>query len=144
MKGVSQLASAAILLMVAMALAMVYSSWAPNFARNITQGALEDTQQERRCGNAALSIRDPVYDKTGTVILFDLENTGTIRFTNDITVAAFNSSLPVNQTTVNGLEVEESVSTQIQSSKIPDYLAVVSSADCPEIEEREELITVRK
>ncbi len=143
MKGLSQIASAAMLLAIAVALAGIYAEWAPNYAQGLLEGALNDTQHDRRCGNAALSIRNPEYDRTGGTVEFEVENTGTIRFTESIVIGAYNDTV-TNTTLIDGLEVEESVTARIYSAKVPEYVAVLSSEDCPSLTAKETLIQVKR
>lgn len=142
MKGVSSIITAAFLIAISVSVVGIYSEWAPDFARNITAESSEQSNRNLRCSNAALAISDPVYDRSGDQVDFELENSGTIRFTQQITVTAFNNSLPVNNTTFNGLEVGESESSNIRTGKIPENLLAVSS-ECPDVEDLENKIQVK-
>lgn len=142
MKGISQIASVAVLLGIAVSVAGLYAEWAPRYSENVTSEVASQTNTDLKCGNAAISIQDPVYDKTGNRIIFDLYNSGTIRFTKKIEIAAFNNSLIVNRTTVEELEVGEKEKTEIVSNRIVERV-VASSTQC-QVEDDETLIRVQK
>lgn len=141
MKGISEVVSVALLLGVAVAVAGVYADWAPGFAENITSRAAESSDADLRCDNAALSVNSPSYDGSGNLLSFDIENTGSIRFTGEITMIALNSSAPVNNTSFTGLDVGETRSSSMIASRSPDSV-VASSESCPMVSDREESIEV--
>jgi len=142
-KGISSVVTTVLVLAIAVSLAGIYSEWAPRITENITKTATEGNENNIRCGNAALSIDDPVYDKTGEITLFDLRNAGTIRFSDQIRVAAINSSRIINRTNVTGIGVDETVSERIDTSRYPDRI-IAYSDECPELQEEETVISVRK
>jgi len=142
-KGISSVVTTVLVLAIAVSLAGIYSEWAPRITENITRTATEGNENNIRCGNAALSIDDPVYDKTGEITLFDLRNAGTIRFSDQIRVAAINSSRIINRTNVTGIGVDETVSERIDTSRYPDRI-IAYSDECPELQEEETVISVRK
>lgn len=141
MKGISNIVTVAFLIAIAIAIAGIYADWAPGFARNITEETTQQSNQNLRCSNAALAISNPEYDRSGDIVEFELENAGTIRFTRTLTVTAFNSSLPVNNTSFSRLEVGESRTGTVITKKEPDTLRA-SSVECPDVEDIEEMIRV--
>lgn len=140
-KGISPVISAVLVLAVGLTVVGIYSGWAPKFAEDTTQEFVDDSEQDLKCSNAALAIRDASYDKTAQEAQFDLENTGTIRFTEEIFATAINDSKPVGRTTVNGIEVDETRTIVIDTTKIPDEITA-SSSDCPDIVEEETYVNV--
>lgn len=131
-KGLSNIIITVLLLAISVSIAGLYSNWAPNFSENITQKTVDQTDHDIKCRNAALSIKDPVHDDSANAVLFDLENSGTIRFTEGIRVAAFNSSTIINETTVEGLEVGDSVAQRLYSKEKPDMI-LATSFECPSL-----------
>lgn len=134
MKGISNIISAVLLLAISISIVSIYSSWAPELSENATQSAVNQANQDIKCDNAALSIKDPVYDSSVDETLFELVNSGNIRFTGNITVAAIESTV-LNKTTVEGLDVGQSISRRIPSSQKPDMI-VISSSECPSLSVR--------
>lgn len=143
MKGISSLITSVLILAIAVSLAGIYSEWAPRVTENLTTQATEGTESDLKCGNAALSIQGPEYDRTGELTLFDLRNAGTIRFQDDITIAAVNSSLIINQTNITSLGVDETISERIYTNKYPDRM-IAYSEECPALQEEETVIRERK
>ena len=142
MKGISAVLSTALLLGVAVSLAGIYATWAPDLAENLTREVTEGSNEDMRCGNAGLSIQDAVWDKSGETTLFELRNSGTIRFIDEIEIIALNNTRTVNQTTVNGLEVQETVSNRIKTKNKPERLIALAS-ECPDVREEENFISVQ-
>lgn len=142
-KGISEIISSVLLLAIAVSLAGFYSQWAPDFAKNTTETAGVQAENQIKCSNAAFDISEVNYDITGQITKFKLSNKGTISFNNDITVTAANSSQIIQQKTIGSLEVEETRLVELQSDKAPDIL-VASSQECPELRISEENIDVQK
>lgn len=138
-KGISNIVSIALLLAVGISLTGLYSDWAPNFAENNTQKIADNSNQEIKCRNAALSIRSPVYDRSSNLTVFEVENSGTIRLSEGIQIAAINNSNIQNRTSISRLEVGEGIDKEIYSKNAPETL-LVASEECPSIDERETLI----
>lgn len=132
MKGISNLITTVFLVAIAVSVATLYSSWAPDFAGNLTQSSVDQTNHDIKCRNAGVSISNPVYDLSANSTLFDVVNSGNIRFTDTVEIIALNTSIQ-NRTEIQGLEVGESVSESIDSTHKPRRL-VVSTAECPSLE----------
>lgn len=143
MKGLSQITAAVLLLAVGVSVVSIYAEWAPDFATQTAENVANQTNNEIKCSNAALSVEDPLYDRTGEVVDLTVENEGTIRFSGDIIIGVFNSSLQTGRTTVTELEVGEERQISIDSSRIPENL-VLSSTECPELKVTEDQIDVQK
>lgn len=143
MKGVSSIIATVLILAIAVSLAGIYSEWAPRVTENLTRTATDNSESNLKCRNAALSIQDPIYDKTGEVTLFDLRNAGTIRFSEDITIVVVNSSRVVNRTNITSLGVDETVSERVQTNRYPDRM-IAFSEQCPDLQEEETIIDIRK
>lgn len=143
MKGLSQIISATIILAVGVTVASIYAGWAPDFAGDIVGDAANQSNSQIKCSNAALSIRDAEYDRTGQVIEFDVENSGTIRLSHGLQVGAFNSSSTLNRTSISRLDVGETHHLRIDSSKAPSRI-LVTSTECPELGVEETRIDVHK
>lgn len=142
MKGISELVTVAFLIAIGVSVVTIYADWAPRFAENITRQTSENSDEELRCSNAAVAISEPLYDRSGDIVTFELENPGTIRFTKDIRVIALTGSIPTNNTTLDGLEVGESESGSIITQREPDTL-IAGSFECPGVEDEEDKIEVR-
>lgn len=132
MKGISTIISTVLLLAVGITLVSLYSSWAPELSEDLTRETVDQTNQETKCRNAGLALKNPVYHDSANATTFELINTGSIRFVESIEIAAINSSV-INSTSVQGLEVEASISDRVYSSEKPERL-IVSSSDCPSIQ----------
>lgn len=143
MKGISNIVSAIIILAVGLSIASIYAEWAPDLAEAIGEGISDQTSDQIKCDNAGIAVKDVEYDKSGQIIEFNLENTGTIRFSKGIHAAAYNSSNQINRTTIEELEVGETHHASITSSKIPD-IVVLTTVDCPSITREEEQIDVHR
>ena len=139
MKGVSAILSTALLLGVAVSVAGIYATWAPNIAGNLTREVTSSGEQDIQCRNAAISIQDAVYDLSGETTLFEVRNAGTIRFVEPIQVIALNQTFLVNSTNITGLEVEETVSRRIETKNKPERL-IATTTECPGIREEENFI----
>lgn len=142
MKGISKIISSVLLLSIAVSLASIYATWAPNLAGNLTREVTSNSESDLECGNAALSIQDAVYDQSGETTLFDLRNSGTIRFVESINIRALNNTRIVNNTSIQGLEVEETVSTRIETKEKPEKLLALTE-QCPGVREEENFISTR-
>lgn len=143
MKGLSNVISSVLILAVSISLVSIYAGWAPDFANQLAEDAANDTNRNIKCSNAALSLENATYDLSGQATLIDLENTGTIRFTQGVRIGAFNSSSPIARKTVPLLEVGETEEVTLESEKVPDTV-VATSEDCPELKKQEDSINVQK
>jgi flagellin-like protein len=139
MKGVSAIISTVLILGIAVSLAGVYATWAPNIAENVTREVTPSSENDLKCGNAAISIQDAAFDQSGEVTLFDLRNSGTIRFDEEIIVRALNNTRTLNNTTVPNLAVEETVSTNIPTDGKPERLIALTD-QCPSVRAEETII----
>lgn len=141
-KGISNIVAAVFLLSISITVASLYANWAPSFSEDVARNAVNQTNRDISCQNAGMSIKDPVYDRSADEILFEIQNTGTIRFNKEITIAAFNSSVPINRTSISSLEVEESISKSIPARKAPDTV-IATSPECPSLNVRTNYIRHR-
>ena len=142
-KGISEIVSSVLILAIAVSVAAVYAQWAPDFSENTTQQVADQANNQLKCSNAAFNIRTVEYDRTAQLATFNISNTGTINFNNDITVTAVNSSQITGQKTIASLEVEETQLVELQTDKIPGTL-IASSQECPELRSTEDNIDVSK
>lgn len=131
-KGISSVIVSVLLVAVGLAVVSIYAQWAPTFAENVTSDFTDQTQEDIKCDNAGLSVREPVYDRTGQLFTYKIQNTGTIRFSGDVNSILVNQSEVVNTSIITGLEVEETREVQIKTGKIPDKL-IVTPTDCPSV-----------
>ncbi len=141
--GISALVSSVLLLAVAVSIAGIYSSWAPEISEDATQEAVDQANNQITCRNAGFNIRSVSYDITGNVAEVEIVNTGTISLYNDLTVVALNRSEVTGQKTLKELEVRDELVTELRSEKIPDTI-IVSSSECPEKEVSTDSIDVSK
>ena len=142
MKGVSQVLTSAIILAVAVSVAGIYSTWAPDIAERITGEVADQTNRDIKCGNAALTIESAEYDLSGNFTEVDLRNSGTINFNSGINVVTFdNRSKIIGQSVMEGLRADENIQERVYSEEVPARLAA-SSKDCPEIVVSTEVINV--
>ncbi len=141
MKGISHIVSAVIVLAVGITAVSIYAEWAPYLAENIAGDAAEQTDQEIKCRNAAITVENAEYSQSGQIAFFDLENTGTIRLSDGLNVGALTSSTVLNRTTVSSLDVGETQHITIRTDRTPERL-MVSSIDCPEIKAETERIDI--
>lgn len=143
MKGMSEIVSAAIILAVGVSIVSLYAEWAPSFAEETVGDVANQSNNRIKCNNAAIGIDDAVYDRTGQIVEFKVENTGTIRLSKGIYAGAFKNSQELNRTTISQLEVGEVQTVRIDSSRVPDML-LATSKDCPDIKAEETSIKVQK
>lgn len=143
MKGVSEITSAVIVLAVGVGTVSLYAQWAPPFAENTVGEIVDESNREIKCNNAAISVENALYDRTGEILEFELENTGTIRLSGGLYAGAFNSSLEINRTVISEIGVGETRTVRISAGRAPG-MVLVTSSDCPEIEARETSIEVQK
>ena len=142
-KGISDIIGVALILAVGITLTGLYSNWAPEFAANNTQKIADNTNNEIKCRNAAVSIRSPVYYNSANLTEFEVENSGTITLSDGVQIAAINSSSILNRTSISRLDVGENVDAEIYSKRSPDTL-LAASQECPSIDERERLIEIQE
>jgi flagellin-like protein len=141
MKGISNVITTALLLAISVSIAGLYASWAPQFSQNITENAANQNQENMRCDNAGISIQNPTYYTGSKIVVFNVRNTGTIRFTDPLEIAVFNGTRPMNRTTVSELEVGESDRYEIFSSKKVSRVLATSS-ECPDVGDNEERVAL--
>jgi len=142
-KGISQIVSSVLLMAIAVSIAGVYSEWAPEFSEETSQKIADQTNNQLKCNNADFRVSEVKYDITGQQLTFEISNTGTINFNNDITVSSINSSNIVSQKTIESLEVDENRLIELNSDKITQIM-VVTSRECPELRQINEDIDVTK
>lgn len=131
MKGVSQVLTSTIILAVAVSVAGVYSNWAPSFAEDITGETADQTNQDIKCSNAALTIETAEYDLSGNFTEVELRNSGTINLNQGVEVVVFsNKSEILSQTVMDRIPADTTRRTRVDSNEIPDKIAA-SSRDCP-------------
>lgn len=143
MKGISQVVSAVVILAVSISLVSIYAGWAPGFAESIVGDIAEQTDNQIKCDNAAIDVENAEYDRTGELLEFEIENTGSIRLSNGLQAGAFRSSSEMNRTTIAELEVGETHHVNIIANEVPDSVLVTSN-DCPSIKRRIENIDVSR
>ncbi|MBC5793486.1 MAG: hypothetical protein H8Z69_05650 [Nanohaloarchaea archaeon] len=129
--GISALVSSVLLLAVAVSIAGIYSSWAPELAQDATKEAADQANNQITCRNAGFNIRSVSYDITGNLAEVEIINTGTINLYDDLTLVALNMSEVTGQKTLNELEVGDELVTELRSEKIPETI-IASSSECPE------------
>lgn len=142
-KGISELISAALLLAITISVAGVYLQWAPEISERIAKDSANKTNNQIKCQNAAIDIKNVEYDRTASNTTFDLENKGTISFYEDLTVAALNSSGVTGRKDIKELQVEETETVELNTGKIPDEI-IGSSQDCPELNIQEDSVNVTR
>lgn len=130
MKGVSQVLTSAIILAVGVAVAGVYSTWAPNFAEDITGQTADQTNSNIKCSNADLSIETVQYDLSGNFTEVGLRNSGTIDLRGGVEVVMYNQSRIIARQTIDNLQAGNTLTRRIDGDEIPDRMAA-SSSDCP-------------
>lgn len=143
MKGISQVIVSVLLLAVALSVAGIYTKWAPELAGDATGKAADQTENQIKCRNAGIYLKDADYDKTGNNAEISIENTGTIALYNDITLVAINSSKTTGSTTIAELEVDEEQSVVVRSEKTPEVVAATSK-ECPGLKSSIDSINVTK
>lgn len=141
MKGISQVITSALLLAIGVSVAGVYAQWAPDFSENATQKVVDQTNQDIKCKNAAIDIKDANYSKSATLATFELDNTGTINLYEGITIVTINSSSVTEQKNIQELEVKENRRVELNTSKKPDKI-IASSKDCPRLEVEEDSVKI--
>ncbi len=140
-KALSPIVSSVLVLAVAISLVSIYAQWAPNYAERFTGEIADNREQDIRCSNAGFSIRSASYDKSGEVIRFELENTGTIRFNQELYASAINGSNIITRTEIESLDVEEKLNSSLDTEQIPETLQV-SSSECPDVVDRQDSIKI--
>jgi hypothetical protein len=143
MKGMSEIVSAVLVLAVSISILSLYAEWAPGFTEGAVGEIADQSDREIKCSNAAVSVSDATYDRTGKIVEFDIENTGTIRLSRGVQAGAFSSSLELNRTVISELEVGETQTVRITADRAPEMI-LVSSRDCPDLETTENGIKVQK
>lgn len=141
MKGVSQIITAVILMGVAVSVAGIYSSWAPEFSERITSDAIDQASSDMRCQNAGLRIQDATYMEISGEISMNVANTGTITFEDEVTVYAIESSSNVGEYRINRFEAGDSQDIEFGVSSKPDII-MASSSDCPDVDGQTSHISV--
>lgn len=129
MKGISQVITSALILAVAVSVAGVYANWAPGFAQDISERTTNQQQEELRCDNAALNIRNAEYDSSRGFVEITIENTGTINLYGGFNAAALKNSNIIGSTEVDGIEVGEEDTYRIETAESPSKI-VMNSNDC--------------
>lgn len=130
MKGVSQVLTSAIILAVGVAVAGVYSTWAPDFAGDITGQTADQTNSNIKCSNAGLSIETVRYDLSGNFTEVGLRNSGTIDLNQGVEVVLYNQSRIIARSTIESIEADNTFTERIDGDEIPERMAA-SSQDCP-------------
>jgi len=130
-------------LAVAVSIAGVYSTWAPELSKQLGGEATDQAENTITCRNAGMDIRGAEYDITGEVAKVNISNTGTISLYNDVSVVVLNSSEVAGEETISELEVSETQLVEIRSEKIPEIL-VASSNQCPDLRTSTESIDVEQ
>lgn len=143
MKGISQVATSALLIAVAITAVGIYSNWLPDFARDSVQG-ITDTQDQRiKCSNAGLSLGEVVYNSGDSETTVEVQNSGTISFRENVTLAVVNSnSQIIDEETLSELEVGNTRSVTFSTPSKPGYV-IASSYSCPDVSSRRDRIQVQ-
>lgn len=139
----SEIVSAVLVLAVSVAALSLYAEWAPGFAEDTVGEIADQSNRKIKCSNAALSVKNAVYDKTGKIVEFEVENTGTIRLVKGVRAGAFNSSLELGRTVISELEVGETQTVRVTADRVPEMI-LVTSKDCPRLKATETGIKVKK
>lgn len=140
MKGISQVATSALLIAVAISAVGVYSDWLPDFARESVQGITETQDQRIKCSNAGISLGEVVYTVNETETTVSIQNSGTISFRENITVAAIdNTSQILDRGYLSELEVDTTRTLKLSTLEKPDFI-IAGSYSCPEVSSRRDRI----
>lgn len=141
MKGASQVISMALLVGIGLSIAGIYSQWAPNLALNASKETVSQAEQNLKCSNAAIEIKEVTYDKSGPRTIIKLKNTGTINFYGNITVNLINESRVLERSYTDGLNVEEEKRIETTQSEIPERV-ILTNEECPDLDIEETFIQV--
>ena len=142
MKGVSQVATSALLIAVAITAVGIYSNWLPEFARESVQGITDAQDQQIRCDNAGLSLSEVVYVEEDSETVVTVTNSGTVNFRENVTIAAVNNSIIIGEEYLTELEVGNDREVTFITQSKPDYV-LASSYSCPEVSSRRDRIQVQ-
>lgn len=141
-KGISNVITAALLVTVALAAVGIYSNWLPEFARNSTSSLVDGQNRAIECEKAGVSLSDVVYRESNSELSMEIKNSGTIRFSQNLTVSVINSSQIISNIKINNLAVSETETVEEVLDKKPD-LILVTSKKCPDMSIRRDQISIQ-
>lgn len=140
MKGISQVASSALLIAVAISAVGIYSNWLPDFARQSVQGITDTQDQKIKCSNAGISLSEVVYNSNDSETTVSVKNSGTVHFRDNITVATIdNSSKIVDEEYLSELEVGNTRTLTLSTLEKPEFV-IAGSYSCPDVSSRRDRI----
>ena len=136
MKWISQVATSALLIAVAVTAVGIYSDWLPGFARQSVEGITDTQNQKIRCSNAGITLSKVVYNSDEAETTISVKNSGTIDFRENITVSIIdNSSQIVTENYLSELEVDNTRSLSLSTPEKPEFV-IAGSYSCPEVTSR--------
>jgi len=135
-KGISPIIAAVLLMAVTLSVISIFSSWAPNLVKDVTDETTNSTLHTISCEKAQVSIQSAYYDSGSSEVTVAVRNTGT-KALPDVSVASFDSN-DQNTAQKTGLnlsrgELNSTVMTGINNK--PSYIKAFSST-CTSIEDR--------
>ncbi|MBC5793487.1 MAG: hypothetical protein H8Z69_05655 [Nanohaloarchaea archaeon] len=90
-KGISPIVASVLLLAVTMSTVVVFSSWAPDLAENVTEKTGNQTLNTLNCDKASVDTVSAYYNSSSTDLTITARNTGGVPLKN-IVIAAFDSN----------------------------------------------------
>lgn len=135
-KGISPIIAAVLLVAVSLSVVAIFSGWAPNLVRDITEETSNSTLQTLNCDQASVDVRSAFYNSSSselTVTVRNTDNTGL----NDLIVAAFDSNDQVieQKPGVNLSSGELDSTTLSGVSETPSYVQAFSK-ECGNVQDR--------
>lgn len=90
-KGISPIVAAVLLVAVTLSVVGIFSGWAPNLIKDVTDETGNSTIQTLNCDQASIDIGPAFYNSTSDELTVAVRNSGRTDLP-DIIVAAFNSN----------------------------------------------------
>ena len=114
-KGISPILASVLLLAVTLSVAGVFSGWAPDIAKKVTDQTTNNTEHQLNCNKASAELISATYNSSGNDVAITLRNNGREDLSNLI-LAAFDSNDGLMDQTVNvsadsGTLINDSISS---------------------------------
>ncbi len=127
-KGISPIVASVLLLAVTMSTVVIFSSWAPNLAEDVTDRTTNQTLNTLNCDKASINTVSAYYNSSSTNLTVTARNTGNVPL-EKVVVAAFDSNNVILKQGENlNLSNGEVNDTRLESlSDKPSYVKTFST-----------------
>lgn len=133
-KGISNVISAVLVVLVAVSAITIYSGWAPNLVRSVTDSTSNQTTSTIDCNDGSIEILSSKYlsGESNTSVVVRNDGRSDLK---DIQVSAWNESIPMNKSLISSLEQGNFTTEKVVTTEKPTSIRVFSQ-ECGSISDR--------